>query len=105
MKRRRNEKSDETKRQALKMYLEGMGFRGVGRALGISYGAVYKWVRKSAQELELPKSDQKIKAVELDELYTYVGSKKTTDESGLLRIDWQNSSSLLSVETGPLKQG
>jgi transposase-like protein len=34
-------KSDETKRLALEMYLEGLGFRSIGRILKISYGTAY----------------------------------------------------------------
>ena len=35
--KRSNEKSDETKRLAFEMYLEGLGFRAIGRVLKISY--------------------------------------------------------------------
>jgi transposase-like protein len=35
-------KSEQTKRLALEMYLEGLGFRAIGRVLKISYGTVYK---------------------------------------------------------------
>lgn len=38
-------KSKETKRLALEMYLEGLGFRAIGRILKISYGTVYQWVK------------------------------------------------------------
>ena len=86
------------------MYLEGLGFRAIGRFLKVSYGIVYKWVRKYGQEVSLLQSNERVPVVELDELHTYVGSKKTTDGYGLLLIDVQKGSSLLSVETAPLKQ-
>lgn len=38
-------KSDETKQMAIKMYLEGLGFRAIGRLLNVSHQAVYKWVK------------------------------------------------------------
>ncbi|WP_436405195.1 helix-turn-helix domain-containing protein [Moraxella lacunata] len=28
------------------MYLEGLGFRSIGRVLNISYGTVYQWVKQ-----------------------------------------------------------
>jgi transposase-like protein len=40
-----NVKSVEVKRLALSMYLEGLGFKSIGRVLKISYGTVYAWVK------------------------------------------------------------
>jgi transposase-like protein len=34
------------KRQALQLYLEGLGFRSIGRFLGVSHVSVQKWIRK-----------------------------------------------------------
>ncbi len=39
-------KSQETRRLALKMYLEGLGFRAIGRILKISHVTVYNWVKE-----------------------------------------------------------
>jgi len=89
---------------AFEMYLEGLGFRAIGRILKISYGTVYQWVKKWGSNLELPKRNEAIEVVELDEMHTYVGRKKTTDGYGLLLIDMENGLSLLSVGTGRQKQ-
>ncbi|KAA6308994.1 hypothetical protein EZS27_039439, partial [termite gut metagenome] len=42
--------------------------------------------------------------MELDEMHTYVGSKKTTAGSGLLLTDLESDLSVLSAEIVPLKQ-
>src|SRR5215510_5821578 len=97
---RANVKSLHTKRMAFSMYLEGLGFRAIGRILNISYGTVYQWVKKWGSHLELPKRNEAVEFVELDEMHTYVGSKKTTDGYGLLLIDMENGLSLLCVGTG-----
>ncbi len=89
------------------MYLEGLGYRSIGRILNFSHVAVYNWIKQYAQavgDLVPEESGSGLKVVELDELHTYVGSKKTTDGYGLLLIDLQSDLSLLSVETGLLKQ-
>ena len=99
-----NEKSDETKRLAFEMYLEGLGFRAIGRILRISYGIVYYWIRIWGKNLELPKRNEPIEVVELDELHSYVGQKKTTAGYGLLLIDIERNISILSVGTGRRKQ-
>jgi transposase len=61
---------------ALEMYLEGLGFRSVGRILKISYGTVYQWVKEWGSKVELPQKEDAVELVELDETHTYVASKK-----------------------------
>jgi transposase-like protein len=58
------------------MYLEGMGFRPIGRVLKISYGTVFQWVKKWGKNQELPKRNEEIEMIELDEMHTYVSQKK-----------------------------
>ena len=90
-------KTPEQKRLALQMYLEGLGFRAIGRILNISYGTVYRWVKKWGESVELPQNEEPIEIVELDEIHSYVQSKKTTVGAGLLLIDLEKSSSVLFV--------
>jgi transposase-like protein len=99
--RKSDVKSEETRRLALEMYLEGMGFRGIGRVLRISFGTVYQWVRKWGKQIDLPLRQESVNIVELDELHSYITQKKTIVGHGLLLIDLQNGFSLLSAETVP----
>ena len=99
-----NVKSKETKRLAFELYLEGLGFRSIGRLLKISYGTVFQWIKKWGEHHELPKRSQEIEVVEFDEMHTYVSQKKTTDGYGLLLTDMENGISLLSVATVRPKQ-
>jgi len=98
--RKSDVKTEETRRLAL---LEGVGFRGIGRILGISYGTVYQWVKKWSEQIDLPVRNEPISIVELDELHSYVKQKKTTVGHGLLLIDLKNGLSLLSVATDQQK--
>jgi transposase len=81
------------KRQALQLYLEGLGFRSIGRYLGVSHVSVQKWIKKFGQELEDLKSENEISIVEMDEMHTYIGNKKNIAGSGLLLIELGKSSS------------
>ena len=47
-------KSAATRRLAFKMYLEGLGFRAIGRILRISYGTVYQWIKNGEVNLSYP---------------------------------------------------
>jgi transposase-like protein len=80
---RSNIKSAETRRLAFEMYLEGLGFRQIGRVLKISYGTVFHWIKKWGSNIDIPKCSEPIEVVELDELHTYV-KEKTTNGYGLL---------------------
>ena len=93
-------KSAGQKRLALEMYLEGMGFRAIGRVLSISYGTVYQWVKKWGESVSLPQPQEPIKIVELDEIHSYVQHKKTTVGHGFLLIDLGNATSILFAANG-----
>lgn len=93
------------KRLALTLYLEGLGFRSIGRAIGVSNVAVLKWIKSFGVKAEaLPKLTEAVKEVEIDELHTYVGSKKTKDGSGWLLIRWGGNGYEVLLGTGQPKQ-
>lgn len=83
----------EKKRLALAMYLEGLGFNSIGRILKVSHVAVQKWIRKYGRKVEELRSDKEIEVVELDEMHSYIRSKKTVSGFGLLLIDMASDSS------------
>ncbi len=61
----------------MRLYLEGTNFRRIARVLGINHQSVINWI--NSYHAALPASDQTVAApevVELDELFTFVGSKK-----------------------------
>ena len=88
------------------MYLEGLGFRSIGRLLGVSNVAVLKWIRDFGLKAgDLPEASQGIQQVEIDEMYSYVGSKKTKDGSGMLLISWENGGYNVLLVTGVQKPG
>jgi transposase-like protein len=69
--------SEEVKRQALALYLEGLGFRSIGRLLNCSHVAVYQWIKQYGEKARLDVPATEIEVVEMDEMHSYVGSKKT----------------------------
>ncbi len=86
-------KDEATKEMAIKMYLEGLGFRAIGRLLGISYGTVYQWVKQLGQKHQIkPDDKEQIDIVELDEIHSYTKHKKTTAGLGLPLTDTQSKS-------------
>ena len=67
----------ETRREAVRLYLEGTNFRRIGRLLGVNHQSVVNWV--NAYHAGLPAAEQSPAApatLEMDELFTFIGSKK-----------------------------
>ena len=110
------------------LYLEGLGFRSIGRFLGVSNVSVLNWIRSFGKEAEKLNSESKeiemlevdelhsytgskktivgkeIEMVEVDELHSYIGSKKTIVGYGLLLIDMEKDSSTSLLVTGETKR-
>ena len=80
----------DIKRQAIKLYLEGVGFRQIERIMCISNVTVLYWVRDLAKRLKeyvaQNRKPRKVDIIELDELYTYVKKNPTMFGSGLQLI-------------------
>ena len=93
------------KRQALELYLEGLGFRSIGRLLGFSNVTILNWIRAFGEQLDAIKTDSPVQVVEMDEMHSYVGSKKTIAGYGLLLIDMGKDSSVAYWAPGQLSRG
>ena len=68
--------SAQVKEHCLTLYCNGMGFRGIEPSTGVCHNTVINWVKQAASQVpeenyEIPETSQ------LDELQTFVGSKKT----------------------------
>ena len=86
--------------RSLQLYLEGLGFRSIERILGISHVTVMNWVKKYGKQCSLLRLEGKeARMVEIDELCSYIGQKKTTYGSGWLLIAMGKTCWVLSSET------
>jgi transposase-like protein len=59
------------------MYIDGINFRRIGRHLKLHHQTVINWVNAHVEKLPDAPVPNKAEAIEMDELYTFVGSKKT----------------------------
>ena len=87
----------------LQLYLEGLGFRSIGRILGVSNVSVLNWVRAFGEQVASLRNSKSIDFAEIDEMHTYVGQKKTINGYGLLLIDMGKSSSTSLLVTEALR--
>jgi transposase-like protein len=73
----------ELRRRAVQMTIDGLNQRRIARLLGVSQGSVSNWVRAYAAQLpdEPARPDMPVPTAEQDELFTFVGHKKTSSTS------------------------
>ncbi len=70
------------RQKALRMYVDGINFRRIGRLLSVSHQTVINWVNAAAARLPAPptlrqRRHERADTLELDELYTFIGQKKS----------------------------
>ena len=73
--------SDEVRKQALQMYVDGINLRRIGRHLGIHHRTISLWVKAQANLLPDPPVPDDVKEAEMDEMFTFIGDKKTKSSS------------------------
>ena len=65
------------RRQAIRMYVDGLNFRRIGRHLGVNHQTVINWVSAQAERTPAAPVPASVRDVEMDELFTFIGDKKT----------------------------
>jgi len=85
--------SEQKKRMAVWMTLNGVGIRKTAMLLNTNHVNVLKWLRKAHENmqafLEYSRSDysEEIDIIELDEIYTFVQKRGGDTRYGLLILD------------------
>ena len=71
--------SDVIRQKAIENSVDGMNYRRIGRLLGVDHHTVMNWVKAHTDRLTdsppLPTTAPEVS--ELDELYSFIGDKKT----------------------------
>ena len=90
----------QEKAMAVTLYTLGLSIRAIARLIGVSPTAVLKWIKTFAKtHYEKPAPGDAI-LVELDEMWHYIKSKKTSYGSGKLIVE-----KLESLLTGNVEEG
>jgi len=88
-------KPSAVKKLALHMYLEGMSIRAIARVLKVSHVAVFKWIKQAGEKLYVKRlagyGQNDVEVMEIDELASYIQSKKNGFGYGLLMIEFAKS--------------
>jgi transposase-like protein len=63
------------------MYVDGINLRSIGRLLGVHHTTILLWVKAHAAKIPQPPMPEAVDTAELDELYSFIGDKKTGSTS------------------------
>lgn len=69
------------RKQAIRMYADGLNLRRIGRQLNVHHQTVSNWINAHAEQLPDASVPLKVAVVEMDELFTFIGDKKTKSTS------------------------
>ena len=69
------------RKQAAEMYVDGGNLRKVARHLKVHHRTVSLWIAEHAEALPNAPMPQEVKDAEMDELFTFIGDKKTESTS------------------------
>lgn len=89
----------DVRARALRLYLEGVGVRAIGRQLDVNHQSVANWV--NAYTATLPPAAPRPatpEIIEVDELFTFVQQKKTRSTSS-----WRSSARRAVSRAGRLR--
>jgi len=67
---------DEVRIQAIRMYVDGINYRRIGRHLKVHHTTVIHWVKAFAAQLPEAPLPEELHTIELDELFTFIETKK-----------------------------
>ena len=68
---------ESMRKRAAEMYVDGMNLRRIARQLKIHHRTVALWVVDHAETLPQAPLPKEVKEAEMDELFTFIGHKKT----------------------------
>lgn len=75
--KKRHGYSAEVRQKAIRFYVDGMGLRRTGRQLGVHHQSVANWAKEHSETLPEAPVPEEVKTAEFDELFTFIGEKKT----------------------------
>jgi transposase-like protein len=72
---------EDMRKRAVQMYVDGIILRRIARHFGIHHRTVSLWVQASAASLPETPVPKEVRTAEMDELFTFIGNKKTGSTS------------------------
>lgn len=93
--------SVDIRRQALQLYLAGLGFRSIGRLLKCSHVTVSQWIHSHGESIKSIRPEGQAKTIQINEMQTQIESKLALKEDVTLIFDSKTNSTVLYIPVTP----
>ncbi|MDD5228211.1 MAG: hypothetical protein PHN45_06530 [Methylococcales bacterium] len=94
----------EVRRQALQLYLAGLGFRSIGRLLQCSHVTVSQWIREHGESIKSIRANDSLSIVKTHNVSPHIGICPDTKNAITLLIDTKKDCAMLSIAIMPKQQ-
>ncbi len=94
----------DIRRQALQLYLAGLGFRSIGRLLQCSHVTISQWIKEHGESVKSIRAESELTIVKTNDVHTYIDSRQPTNSSTTLVIDIKTDSTALCIPVTPKQQ-
>jgi transposase-like protein len=87
----------EIRRQALQLYLAGLGFRSIGRLLKCSHVTVSQWIHSYGDSIISIRPEGQVKTIKINEMQTQIEPKFAVKEGVTLIFDSKTNSTVVYI--------
>jgi transposase len=94
------ELNTQIRRQALQLYLAGLGFRSIGRLLKCSHVTIAQWINEHGDTIKSIRASSEINVIKTNDLHTYIENNHKV----VLVFDIQSDSASLCIPITPKEQ-
>ena len=71
----------KVRQEAVQLYVDGMNLMRIGRHLGVNPQSLANWAKALVEKMPAAPVPERVENAELDELFTFIGDKKTGSTS------------------------
>ncbi|MEI7840901.1 MAG: helix-turn-helix domain-containing protein [Methylococcaceae bacterium] len=93
----------DIRRQALQLYLAGLGFRSIGRLLQCSHVTVSQWINAHGASIKSIRANE-VNIIQFCSINAYVDACPGTKNATILLIDAKENCTILSIPVMPKQQ-
>ncbi len=94
----------DIRRQALQLYLAGLGFRSIGRLLQCSHVTISKWINEHGESIKSIRAIDDVSIVNPCGVNAYIETCPDTKNTTLLLVDTKENCTILSIPVIPKPQ-
>ncbi len=94
----------DIRRQALQLYLAGLGFRSIGRLLQCSHVTVSQWINAHGESIKSIRAVNHVNVIKTQDIHAYIEMRQVTERAPTLVFDIKTDCTALCIPVMPKRQ-